>query len=361
MDDHPSPLPVPPGVARDVAEAVLRAQLPGDPVVHAVQLGEPAREEGVPPGRAGDRGEEVARAAVVTEGAGPRRGGDPEADRVHRHLRPPRRVEHLVVAQERRGICSVRQQDHGAFAHPAVGRTPGQIAQRKVHRVVQTGRPLRPDRLDSRLEQGLVGSEVLDHGVTMVEADDLGRVHRPQRVDEPQRRTLDDRHVRLHGQRAVDEDRDRDRRLLLIEDRDLLGNAVLEDGEVLLLEIGDVPAAGVGHGDAQVDDVDVRPEARECAPAALRAGAPARNAHRNRRYQGRRPVAHPHVVLPVELLLYRKSKVRAYAKNLWALASPRRRPPSSPRPASFSHPNQRSALVSFVDRRSAAPAGAMAT
>ena len=126
--------------------------------------------------------------------------------------------------------------------------------------------------LDRRLEGRVVGGEVLEDGGPVVELDDLRRVLGPQRLDEPHGRGLGLRQLLVHGGRGVDQDRQRDGQVLVGEEGQLLADAVLEDREVLLREVGHVVVAAVGDRQVEVDDLDAHLEGRRALRGLGREG-----------------------------------------------------------------------------------------
>ena len=64
--------------------------------------------------------------------------------------------------------------------------------------------------------------------------------------------------VLFHARAAVEQQRQGDRLLASVEERDVLLDAVLEDLEVRPVEVGDVVVGAVRDGDVEGDDVDSR-------------------------------------------------------------------------------------------------------
>ena len=89
-------------------------------------------------------------------------------------------------------------------------------------------------------ELGLVRRERLADLDAAVEIDHLRDVVRLQTLDEVGGGGLQRRQLVFHAGAAVEQQRQRDRLLPAGEERELLLDAVLEDREVVLLEIGDV-------------------------------------------------------------------------------------------------------------------------
>ena len=69
----------------------------------------------------------------------------------------------------------------------------------------------------------------------------------------------------LHARAGVDEQRQRDRQIRVVEERHLLLDAVLEDIEVLGREIGHVPGRSVGHRHVERDEIDAGAKRRLAA------------------------------------------------------------------------------------------------
>ena len=135
-----------------------------------------------------------------------------------------------------------------------------QVPQRDVHGGVESGGAVGVGPADRRLDRGLVVRERLQHGRAAVELHHLGLVLGPQPAGEPQRGLLGAAPLLLHRGRAVDHEHDRQRQVLVGEQRQLLRDAVLEHGEVALLEPRDVRVAGIGDRHAQLHHVDTRAE-----------------------------------------------------------------------------------------------------
>jgi hypothetical protein len=77
-------------------------------------------------------------------------------------------------------------------------------------------------------------------------------------LDETDRRFLRDRQLRVHAGAGVHHQRQRDRKIRLGEEGDVLLHAVFEDVEVPLLEVGDIVAIRVGHAHVQRHQFDAR-------------------------------------------------------------------------------------------------------
>jgi len=101
---------------------------------------------------------------------------------------------------------------------------------------------------------GIIGSDFIEQFV--VEVDYLSDVVWSKTLHEVRRRNLQRRQVLLHARAGVEEERQGDRLLAAVEERDVLLDAILEDREFAWLEVGDVMVQAVGHRHTQRHDID---------------------------------------------------------------------------------------------------------
>ncbi len=106
---------------------------------------------------------------------------------------------------------------------------------------------------------GLVRERLRDLDAA-VEVHHLRQVLRPNLAREPDRGFLRDRHPLFHAGARVDEERQRDREVGAVEEREFLLGAVLEDGEVVLGQVGHVVVLAVGHRHVERHELDARAE-----------------------------------------------------------------------------------------------------
>jgi len=258
LHDHAAPGAVALRVARGVAQRVLAGELVGDRRVDAVQIVDLRREE-----RASARFlRELAHHELRLAEAAGLRVGAAQRDRVDGGLGALGEIEHFVKRHEARGVLAVGE-DHERLAADvflALGADLPQLLERDIDGVVQRGGAAGRCLLDRRLELALVRGESLPDLDAAVEVDDLREVGRLQAPDEVDRGGLQRLQLVFHARAAVEQQRHGDGLLAAVEERDVLFHAVLEDGEVGLVEVRDVVIRAVHDGDVERDDVDGRPE-----------------------------------------------------------------------------------------------------
>ena len=186
----------------------------------------------------------------------------PEADHVHADVGLAGELQHLVVVDEGGRVFAVREQHDRASPRSFRAALAPQLLQGDVEGVVERGRPRRARPPDRRLEGRLVRGEVLQDRDPVVELDDLAEVLGPQGLDEPGAGLLGDGKLLVHRRRAIDQEGDGQGERVPGEERQVLPDAVLEDGEVGPGEPGDEAVAAVGHRQVEADDLDARLEGR---------------------------------------------------------------------------------------------------
>ncbi len=241
---------------RRITEGVLARQLIGDLRVDAGQLRRLRREERAP---AGFLRELPQHEFGFLESLGARRSFRPaQPDRVDRGFRALREIQHLFERQQARGVLAVREDDDrlaADFLH--VGRDDLlQILERDVDRVVHRGGTARRCAADRRFEILDLVRECLQDDHAAVEVDQFLEILRTQRPRESNGRFLRDRQSLFHARTGVHEDGQRDRQVGAVEDRDVLLDAVFEDLEIVLLQVGDVAGRLIGDRDVHRHEFD---------------------------------------------------------------------------------------------------------
>src|SRR5215203_258080 len=243
------------GIPGGVPEGVLARQLVGDLAVDACQLRDLPREEDAAAGLLRQLTQHELR---IAEPASPL-VARAQADGVDRRLGPLGEIEHLVEANEAGRVLAVGEHDDRLSPDlvGAVRLRALQLFERDVDGVVQRGGSAGVRAANGGLEVRDVIREALDHLNAAVEVDDLREVLRAEPPDEADRGFLRGVEFALHAGARVQQDRERDRQVGTVEERDLLLRTVFEHLEFALVHVGEI-AAGLVR-DRNVDRHELDP------------------------------------------------------------------------------------------------------
>jgi hypothetical protein len=181
----------------------------------------------------------------------------PQRDRVYRDTLTPRKVEHVLGADQARGICAVRQQ-HDCLTPDGLwtAHSSGELLQRDVQRVVHGRGPSGDDLAQRGLDCADIRCQRLTYPHGIAELDDARAVPGPERLCQRDGRIARQRHLAVHARARVQENRQVERYVRGREERYRLTYTVLQHDEIVGAQPEHMLFSPVGDRHAERDEID---------------------------------------------------------------------------------------------------------